>query len=58
MTTDELSYDLNQVQEMVQTGIQKEMAAWCQVITDESSGPNPPLIHPPPASDNALRMPI
>ena len=48
MTTDEPTYNINQVQEMSRTGIQSEMAAWCQAITDENSDPNIPTssLHP------------
>ena len=55
MTTEESSYNINQVQEMVRNGIQTEMAsiqtemaAWCQQIFDENANPNFPSPPPPP----------
>lgn len=52
---DELSYSLNQVQEMVWRGIQTEMAARCQAITNKNTNPNlPPTLPPPLQSANAL----
>ena len=55
MTTEEASYSASKVQEMVQSGIAKEMegmqnhmAAWCQAIADENTDPNLPSNHPPP----------
>ena len=55
MTVEEASYTMNQVQELIQAGIQNKMAAWCQTVNDENANPNfqlPPLV--PEASANSL----
>ena len=55
ITTEEASYSINQVQEMVQSRIQNEMAAWFQSVTDENVNPNQSPSNPlPPASANTL----
>ena len=54
MTTEEAPYSINQVQKIIQSGIQNEMVAWCQEITDENAIPN---IAPPTHQPLNLQMP-
>lgn len=55
MTADEASYSSNQVQEMINTGIQSKMTAWSQHFVDEDNNqkflPNP---RPFPQCTNTL----
>ena len=46
MTVKEGHYTMNQVQELIQQGVQKEMAQYSMQVQDENSNPNllPPLI--------------
>ena len=56
MTTEEASYSINQVQELIQSGIQIEIVDWFQSIDNKKFDPN--IAPPPPTlhlqSDNVL----
>ena len=47
MTADEASYSINQVQEMIDVGIENKLAAWTQQYADDNVQPYTPPTPPP-----------